>query len=57
MKIHETHKEYILDVLEDEQVRLTEEILNSIPAELEYSFYRLVEVITEKVELNNKIAN
>lgn len=55
--IHDTHNGYILDVLEDEQERLTEEILKSLPVELKYSFYRLVEVIIEKVELNNKLAN
>jgi hypothetical protein len=57
MKNHETHNEYILDVLEDEQIRLTEEIKNSISPELEYTFNKLIEVIIEKVEMYNKIAN
>lgn len=55
--LHDTHNEYIIDVLEDEQERLLKEILNSIPENLKYSFNRLIEVIIEKVELNNKVAN
>lgn len=47
MKIHETHSEYILDVLEDEQDRLIYEMLNSIPVEKKYSFNRLLEVMIE----------
>lgn len=57
MKIHETHSEYILDVLEEEQVRLTEEILNSIPVEKKYSFNRLLEVIIEIENINSIMAN
>jgi hypothetical protein len=57
MKNHETHIEYILDILEEEQVRLTEKILSGIPPELEPHFNRLVEVIIEIGNLNNQIVN
>lgn len=57
MKKHETHNEYILDVLEDEQVRLISQIRKSIPDELEYTLNRLIEVIVAKIEINNKISN
>lgn len=57
MKNHETHNEYILDILEEEQIRLTEKILSSIPVELEPHFNRLVEVIIEIGNLNNQITN
>ncbi len=57
MKIYETHKEYILDVLEEEKERLTEKIIDVIPTEFEYTLNRLIEVIIEVAEINNKIAN
>lgn len=56
MKKHETHNEYILDVLEDDKNKIVKEILNDNP-NLEYNLNRLIEVVAEIVERSNSIAN
>ena len=51
-KPHYTHKEYILDVLEEEQNRLMNFLSRVIPVKYRYHFNRLIEVIVEINELS-----
>lgn len=51
-KLHNTHKEYILDVLEDEQNRLLNDISKNVSMEYQYKVNRLIEVTIEINELS-----
>jgi len=51
--LNDSHSEYILDVLEDEQNRLMKLILRVLPRKYKYHFNRLIEVMIEI----NKISN
>lgn len=51
-KLHNTHKEYILDVLEDEQSRLLNDISKTVSMEYQYKVNRLIEVTIEINELS-----
>lgn len=53
-KLHDTHNEYILDVLKDEESRLLDELLEKIPVEIEYTFNRFLEVIIEMINIYKK---
>lgn len=47
MKLHETDKGYILDVLHDEEDRLYRELLDKLDDELRYKLLRLIAVENE----------
>ena len=47
MKLHETDKGYILDVLYDEEDRLYRELFDNLDDELRYKLLRLIAVENE----------
>lgn len=51
-RIHETHEQYIMDVLEEDKDRIMKEIIINSP-ENEYKLKRLIEITIEIVERNN----
>ncbi|AQS10547.1 hypothetical protein CLOBY_26920 [Clostridium saccharobutylicum] len=43
-KTHETDEDYILDVLEDEEERLMDKLIEILPEKTRYSFFRYLSV-------------
>jgi hypothetical protein len=55
-RIYETDDDYILDILEDEEERLIEKLIEILPEEIRHLFYRYLTVRATIKKIKAKIA-
>ncbi len=53
MKLYETDNEYILDVLQEEEDRLCDKLLNNLPDNMRFYFYKFIAVRNKIEKLNS----
>lgn len=55
-KLYETDNDYILDILEEEEERLMDALIEMLPQKVRYLFFRYLAVKNMKEKLKSKIA-
>ena len=55
-KLYETDNDYILDILEEEEERLMDVLIEMLPQKVRYLFFRYLAVRNMKEKLKSKIA-